>query len=229
MTVTEALQEQNESRLARALSKAFRESRRLVQDALDDGILEGGDITELPLEVWDEIAADLQKAIRPALEEAYIEAAAEFAGELAYGVDEAQLATEAQAWAATYSFDLVTGLNQTSRAQLTGALSQFFEGSMTNQQLTKKIASVFGPARANTIAVTEVTRAAAEGQAWVAAQLGAAGAQMIAIWETRLDELVCPICGPRHDQVQGTNWIMLPPAHPNCRCGVRYQPIEGVG
>ena len=44
-------------------------------------------------------------------------------------------------------------------------------------------------------------------------------------WNTAVDELVCPICGPLHNVVVGINetfpgGYQNPPAHPNCRCGL---------
>lgn len=222
MTITGGLQNQLEERTARAMGPAFRNARRSITAVLDEALLREEDLTEIPLDVWDQLASELQRAIRPQLETAYIEAAQELSGGIGFGVDEMALASAAQKWAATYSFDLVTGINATSKERLAGVLTDFFAAPMSNRDLQEKLAAIYGPRRANTIAITEVTRAAAEGQAWIARQLGAAGVSMIAIWETRLDEFVCPVCGPRHDTAQGTVWFMLPPAHPNCRCGVRY-------
>lgn len=223
MTVSEGLQNEYERRTARALGPAFRESRQRITAVLDDALLRQEDLKDIPLDVWDDLASELQRAIRPQLEAAYLEAAQELSDALGYGLDDMALASAAQKWAATYSFDLVTGINATSRERLAVVLTDFFAAPMSNRELQEKLAAIYGPRRANTIAITEVTRAAAEGQAWVARQLGQAGVTMFPIWETRLDEFVCPVCGPRHDTAQGTGWFMLPPAHPNCRCGVRYQ------
>lgn len=224
-TITDGLQNQLEERTARVLGPAFRDARRLIADELEAAQLRGDSLVDLPLDAWDSIASELENVIRPQLERAYIEAAQELSDGIGYGVDDMLLQTAAQQWAATYSFDLVTGMNATSKERLASVLSDFFAAPMTNRELSERLAAIYGPRRANTIAITEVTRAAAEGQAWVARQLGQAGARMIAIWETRLDEFVCPVCGPRHGTAQGTGWFMLPPAHPNCRCGVRYEPI----
>ncbi len=226
MTASEGLQNQFEERTARALGPAFRDARQRITGVLDDALLREEDLTDIPLDVWDDLASALQSAVRPQLEAAYIEAARELSDTVNYGLDDMALATAAQAWAATYSFDLVTGINATSKERLSSVLMDFFAAPMTNKELQEKLGAIYGPRRANTIAITEVTRAAAEGQAWVARQLGQAGVTMIPIWETRLDEFVCPVCGPRHDTAQGTGWFMLPPAHPNCRCGVRYQYVN---
>jgi len=223
MTITEGLQNQLEERTARALAPAFRDSRRLISEQLEAALGRGETLADLPLDAWDNLAASLEEAIRPRLEAAYIEAARELSDALAYGLDENALELAAQGWAEAYGFDLVTDINATSRDRLSSVLTDFFAAPMNNQELSERLTAIYGPGRANTIAITEVTRSAAEGQAWVARQLGAAGVTMIPIWETRLDEFVCRVCGPRHDTAQGTSWFMLPPAHTGCRCGVRYQ------
>ena len=76
--------------------------------------------------------------------------------------------------------------------------------------------------RARQLAVTEVTRAFAEGNmaAW-----RAAGVIEKRRWNTNNDELVCPVCGPLAGQVRGLDdefgdGIPLPPAHPRCRCWI---------
>jgi hypothetical protein len=223
MTISNDLQDSLESRIARRLSSAMTTSQRMIADELSNADMDTIAVQGLPLDTWDAIAAELQKAIRPELERAYMESANEFSDSLMYGLNEAALSSAAQGWAASYSYDLVTSINETSHTRLTSVLTQFTEGSMTNRELMQELSGIFGSRRSQTIAITEITRAAAEGQAYVARELGLQGVSMIPIWETRRDERVCPTCGPRDNMVQGSNWFMLPPAHPNCRCGVRYQ------
>ena len=82
---------------------------------------------------------------------------------------------------------------------------------------------VYGPRRAAMIARTEVTRAAMQGEVLIAQELAAQGIHMVAIWKTRNDELVCPICGPRHNKEKGDGWYNEEPAHPNCRCWINHR------
>lgn len=223
MTISNDLQDSLEARVARKLSPAFSAAQRIIADELSNADMDIVAVQGLPLTTWDSIAAEMQRAIRPELERAYMEAANEFSDALMYGLNEKALSTAAQQWAATYSYDLVTSINETSRTRLNSVLTSFAEAPMTNRELQQELASIFGVRRSQTIAITEITRAAAEGQAFVARELGLQGVRMIPIWETRRDERVCPTCGPRDNMVQGSNWFMLPPAHPNCRCGVRYE------
>ena len=62
-------------------------------------------------------------------------------------------------------------------------------------ELEGQIVGLFGPVRAEMIAVTEVTRAASEGQRGLANEVAQFGILMIDAWSTRNDEVVCPICG----------------------------------
>jgi len=46
----------------------------------------------------------------------------------------------------------------------------------------------------------------------------------VEVWQTRNDEIVCPICGPRHGKEEGDGWTKDdgPPAHPRCRCWTNH-------
>jgi len=53
------------------------------------------------------------------------------------------------------------------------------------------------------------------------------GDGLVPVWITARDDRVCPICGPLDSQ-RYEHWRDSfpsgPPAHPNCRCGLRYDP-----
>ena len=96
-------------------------------------------------------------------------------------------------------------------------------------QLVRRIAGLhtFSEDRARMIAVTEVTRAFAEGNMAAWRESGVIERRR---WNTNNDELVCPICGPRHNMVvdMGASFdgIDNPPAHPRCRCWVTPVVVE---
>lgn len=160
------------------------------------------------------------------LEEVYLEAAQQYMTDIAYATDELLLSQSAQAWAADRARnEVINTMNTTTHQKVNDALSKFREGGMTNARLIERLSNVVSVARAEMIAITEVTRAAAEGQEFVARNLRQQGIQMTTIWQTLADERVCPICSPRNGQAQGTNWFDLPPAHPYCRCFVTYDVI----
>jgi SPP1 gp7 family putative phage head morphogenesis protein len=123
---------------------------------------------------------------------------------------------DAAEWALRYGYELVRGLLNTTRQRLVVEIDRFIRNSETLPQLVKRLEPLFGPVRAEMVAVTEVTRAYAEGNA---AAWRASGVIQKREWRTANDELVCPWCGPRNgrqyalDDRDGT-----PPAHPRCRC-----------
>ena len=225
MTITTQLQDELEEQMARRMAPVMRDARRKIRNQLRGADLDDIALADLDVQVWDDITVAFERILEDELSQAYIAAANEFADSIGYHVPQDLLEEAAAGWAQTTAFNLAQGLNRTSQNRLSTLLTQFNQGSMTNRELMRRMGKIFGPDRASVISVTEVTRAAAEGQSWVARQLGAAGVEMIAIWYTMQDEMVCPVCGPRHDMAQGTNWFMLPPAHPNCRCGVRFEVV----
>lgn len=130
--------------------------------------------------------------------------------------------TAAAQWAMSYGYELVRGLLATTRDRLQAEVAEYIRNSETIGQLVARIRgdSGFGEARARMVAITEVTRAYAEGNrvAW-----RASGVIERRRWNTNADELVCPVCGPLSGQVTGLDEPFAgdvdgPPAHPRCRC-----------
>jgi SPP1 gp7 family putative phage head morphogenesis protein len=127
-------------------------------------------------------------------------------------------------WALSYGYDLVRGIISTTRDRIAREVAEYVRNSETVGTLIQRLSAgnLFSPERARMIAVTEVTRAYAEGnrQAWKAS-----GVIEKRRWRTNADELVCPVCGPLAGQVVGLDeefdgGISGPPAHPRCRCWV---------
>ena len=74
--------------------------------------------------------------------------------------------------------------------------------------------------RADTIAITETTRAISQGEDYAAAAIALLLARTVTwTWQTEEDSLVCPICAPLNGK---ENPGVDQPAHPNCRCTKRY-------
>ncbi len=131
-------------------------------------------------------------------------------------------------WANTYSYELVHGINETSRRVIGDALAAWVESGEGLEALIAQLESTFGPVRAEMIAVTEATRAYSEGsfagyeqaglrrrppeadrppahprcRCWPGVQQEHDGSWSY-VWFTARDEQVCAICGPRHETVIG--------------------------
>lgn len=136
------------------------------------------------------------------------------------------LANEAAAsWAEWYGDHLVgeAAMNTTPRIQK--LVADWIRNGEPFHVLREKIINGYwySESRANTIAVTEVTRAFAEGNLHAWRQAGVTDGKR---WNTALDEMVCPICAPLHRKIVSLDgqWmsngetLTAPPAHPRCRC-----------
>lgn len=143
------------------------------------------------------------------------------------GVDWSLVNTAAQEWARKYAGDLDDLLTTNTRKQVKELVATWIESGEPLSALEKALRSA-GEAklRARTIAVTEVTRAFAEGNrlAWKESEV-VQGLR----WRVAADELVCPLClplqnktGTLEDGVEGH----APPRHPRCRCW--WSPIAGI-
>lgn len=179
------------------------------------------DLGNLDQSFWDEEAKELVKNLSPFGERVFLEAAQRLMETTPLGVDWALVNERAVEWASRYTYDLVQGITRTTRGTLQRTMTDYFNLGLTREDLESRIRPLFGPVRAEMIAVTEVTRAASEGEQELARELKEQGIEMVPIWQTNDDELVCPACGPKHDQRITDG--MFPPAHPRCRCWVVYE------
>ncbi|MCC7117372.1 MAG: minor capsid protein [Anaerolineales bacterium] len=133
----------------------------------------------------------------------------------------------AEQWARSYTDDLLAELGTTTERIVGDAVGDWIKrDGATIGELNEALTPAFGAARANAIAVTETTRAFANGQE------EAYKAEGITewIWRTNKDEMVCKYCGgannktvkigePFGHDAKG-NPVTKPPFHPNCRCWV---------
>lgn len=211
-----------EEEAARGISKLSARMRRELTLLLGDP----PDLANIPPEFWQKASDDLQAMLRPILEKAALETATAMLAGLPIGVDWALINQAAADWAAQYTYNLIRGINDTSMQALQRAVQRYYERGQTIGELREAIAKIFGPSRAQAIAVTEVTRAAAQGEFLIAEDIRNQGVDMIAVWRTNADEIVCPICGPLEGK-RREEWPFMvsdgPPAHVNCRCWVNHE------
>ena len=182
------------------------------------------DLANLPPDFWDREAEELVRALAPFGERVYLDAAAQMMETLPSGVDWALVNEAAVTWANQYTFELVRGITQTNINLLQTSVSAYFDQGQTIGELEQRLLNAFGPIRAEMIAVTEVTRAASEGEQQIAKELAEQGIHLLPIWQTNNDALVCPICGPKHNKEIKDG--VYPPAHPRCRCWVNHEIIQ---
>lgn len=184
------------------------------------------DVKRLPANLLDDFAQALQVALGPMLQAAYLSSARQVANanRISAVVNWSAVNERAAVWAEQYSFELVKGINATTREKLGRLVSEFIRTPTQDlQQLGGKIAELFGRVRGQIIATTEATRAAAMGELGLIAEIKkefGGAANVVSVWLTSRDEMVCPICGPLHGTRRGRGWSSPPPAHPRCRCAL---------
>lgn len=151
-------------------------------------------------------------------------------------VDWSLLNKQALEFAQNYTYDLIRGLDSTTRADVQNALSQWVQTGAPLAELESSLRAIFNNAdRAAVIAQTESTRAYNEGakQRWQQVGVKRATWQTVNVGLKRTDKHpgdVCLICtelhGQEFDLEQGA-WsdvlgqYVQAPAHVGCRCFAR--------
>jgi len=122
----------------------------------------------------------------------------------------------AMEYARQYRFEWIRGINRSTRDYISTAITDWIESGARLQSLEDVLKLKFNDARAEMIASTETTRLYAKGNklAW-----DSTGVIEEFRWMTAVDERVCEICGPNHNQTFPLSQMdELIPAHPRCRC-----------
>jgi hypothetical protein len=213
---------EREAKLARALARLSASQRtRLFAIMGDPPKLEN-----VGAEYWDGAFKELQGVLTPELESIFVDSAMELVGATpAIGVDWDLVNRGAADWARRYGGDLVRSIDDKTKQAVRDAVADYYDEGLNLGQLRERLGRWFSPVRADMIATTEVTRASVQGERAIADEVAKEGIQMVEVWQTNNDELVCPICGPRHGKVLGDGWTRAdgPPAHPRCRCWVGHE------
>lgn len=184
-----------------------------------------GDDLAADMALWDAMTKDYVQLLLPAFEKVMKEAALLAIANLPFeiGVDWELVNTAAAKWARDYTYDLITGINETTAARLQAAINNWIEAGEDFPALVARVQEIYAsPVRAEMIAASEITRIYAEANTLAWKESGVVEARE---WQTAADELVCPICGPLRGQQAKLgkpfpDGIENPPAHPRCRCWV---------
>lgn len=188
------------------------------------------DVSRLSDEFWATEAGLMLAAIRPEVERAVLAAIAGEAVTVTVLWDEAVIAREAADWASEYVGQLIRQIDQNTLDYVRRQVTAFVETpGMRLGDLRASLEPAFGERRAQTIAVTETTRAYAQGQVLIQKELAAAGLRRLRKWNTSGDEKrVCEHCQALESRLE-TEWAGIfagaadgPPAHPNCRCWTTF-------
>jgi len=142
------------------------------------------------------------------------------------GISWALVNEAAISWASQYTAVVVSQITTTSMVAFSSAFEPWYRSGQPLSELVDTLKPYYGPVRAEMVAVTEVTRAFAEGNILSWKQSGVVDGIR---WMTAQDELVCPICAPlanREGTLDAGVDNTIPPAHVRCRCYL--QPVVGT-
>ena len=198
------------------LNKQYEQVVKLLGNPPDPG-----NLTE---EFWSTEAGMMLSVVRPEIEALALQAGEQI---IATGVGVAWdlVAEQAAEWAANHAGRLIAGVTETTRTQVGKVVERYFrEPGTTTGDLARSLEPWFSPARAEAIAVTEVTTAAAEGTRAAAQVAEGAGYTMDPVWHTNRDDLVCAICAPNDGKRKSEGWtVEAIPGHVRCRCWQTYK------
>ncbi|KKR36346.1 MAG: hypothetical protein UT69_C0027G0007, partial [Candidatus Yanofskybacteria bacterium GW2011_GWE1_40_10] len=122
--------------------------------------------------------------------------------------------TNALKYAKEYRYDLIKKITETTREQTQDAITNWIQSGDPLSVLEDQLAPIFGETRAERIAVTEVTRIFAEGNANAWKSTGFVNS---VTFNTAQDDLVCPYCSPLDGQeFDVDDYGHKPPIHVNC-------------
>jgi hypothetical protein len=143
------------------------------------------------------------------------------------GVGIAERQAMAAAYADARATEVASKLTDNMRVEIDALTDARGRGELSPAEFERRAVNVFSRGRAETLATTEVTRAASAGESAAVEVARAKGNGLIAVWQTERDASVCPICKPL-DQEPVEVWEKEhpsgPPAHPNCRCFLTWVP-----
>ena len=158
------------------------------------------------------------------------------------GFDYTLVNTRAQDWAKRYSYELIQGINDTTKQAVQQAVERWYGNGEPLSALIDDLQPAFSKKRAKLIAQTETTRSAAEGN-----RIGYKESGVVTglVWKTVNDgEKVCPICqaldgkiisiegGRFYDELPAEirdkmkRAFEVPPSHPGCRCRLAPQVVS---
>jgi len=208
-----------ETRLKRKLDAFFKK----MNDRIAGFLSTSPAWSDIPEAFWGEVGLEMQDIVGAELYSVALNSAQRLGSQLPLTYNWELVNNRALEFINNYWYREVGYITGTSRQTVQDSLTAFYEQGLTRQELEDRLVK-FGDIRAEQIAVTEVTRASAEGERAIVDELAVEGVTMVEVWMTNEDEKVCDICGDRDGKEEGDGWGREdgPPAHVNCRCWVNH-------
>ena len=154
-----------------------------------------------------------------------------FKDSITIGMDYTAINQGALDFARTYAYDLINkakgGIDKLTRDTVSNAIQRFVDTpGFTLGDIARDLSDVFSVNRARMIAVTETTRAFAEGNRLAGLELKKEfpDVKVIKQFFTNMDDRVCELCGPNDGKEVEIDEEFPngdPPLHPQCRCWIQ--------
>lgn len=182
---------------------------------------------ESAAQAWNALADGVRAAVADVLAEVYRESFLNMASAAGLSIDLDNIEDETRRKAEAFGLTLGVEIADQTRDRVEELHYQLSAGEISREQFSAGLATVFGQARVEQIAITEVTRGISVGEAAALLLITQeTGQELVPVWYTERDGRVCPICAPLHgrrkEYWQG-QFPGGPPAHPRCRCWLTYE------
>lgn len=225
-----------EAELEAALVAYWAGLRQRIQEEIEPQVpAERKGIIQLALPFWKDESKLLLAILLPFIQrgaEGGVAVQAAVVEKLGIGVDWTLAFTQAARWAREHVGELVTQVTEVTKERIRGLVTNWIEEpGRTLPDLWRQLMDdhAFSRSRAKLIAMTETTKAYAEGELAGAREM-AEYFDYVKEWQTANDDRVCDICGPlQGERVDGIDASFSsgdqgPPAHPGCRCWINTIP-----
>lgn len=202
--------------------------RRLVAILERSGSLTARQILRGEPVAFTVLDAQVKAALLGALTDAALARAQALAAVIGPDFDPADL--DVGAWAASYSAERAEQVTATTRGIVERVINQArATPGMPLADVARQLGPAFSARRAETIAVTEITRAASQATLHYQRYLKTHGLEFERIWQTNNDEHTCAICTPlngKPERIWGQQFPDGAPAHTRCRCATSLRRVR---
>lgn len=203
------------------MRRMLKAQQKRVIDTLYPPTKDAPIVSRLEDDFWDDEIAAWFKALFGDMYEMMMDSATMMLTYMPVGVDWTLVAARAAEFAHNYTYELIKGITKVTRDIVSKTIERFITTpGATRETMEEALRPIFGEVRASRIAVTETTRAYAEGEKQTVEIAKEAGYNMRKKWHTNEDELVCPECAALDGKDPGE---IDPPLHPNCRCWITHE------
>lgn len=183
------------------------------------------DVRNVPDSFWVKVQKETEEEISALLLLIFIASSQQHSPQGSGSIFQGFLDSAGKQWSEGRARFVSQSYVQNSRERLEELGTRWAENPETPKaDISQDLVSLFGPDRAEGMAITEGTGAISAGGEAAIGQAG--GISSGDLWITERDAKVCPICSPLHE-TDRNEWSLKfpsgPPAHPRCRCYIRYE------